>query len=346
MNFESDHLVLQYLGQVGDAAQRRLRPADRARLVERLRSQINSERERLNAHTTGTVQVILDRLGSPDSVVGHELYRLGDLRDTGADDGVGAMSMRGSRYATVARQMGFRADATPIPAVLDPSRPQPGTPAPRVSPDAGPPTLAETAAGTSPGAAPAATQPTPLADPDDEPLWWRTPPEGPLPPERPDPGSYGDGSLHAPAYPIGVASDTSATWDDDALTEPTPAIGIFGGPGSLRTQVREVFAIALMAVGAITASTVVVLLGVLVVFTAGAWSLKERRFAAFYIPGGMALAFAIGMWLRATGNMGTDLTRDQAWDRYGELLPAMVRVAAVAVSLYLLWRLNRRQNPA
>ncbi|MYW05817.1 hypothetical protein GT354_47610, partial [Streptomyces sp. SID3343] len=134
MNFESDHLVLQYLGEVGDAAQRRLRPADRARLVERLRSQINSERERLNAHTRGSVQVILDRLGTPDAVVGQELYRLGDLRNTGADDGVGAMSMRGSRHATVARQMGFRADSTPIPAVADPSRPQPAPPAPRVSP--------------------------------------------------------------------------------------------------------------------------------------------------------------------------------------------------------------------
>ncbi|MEU0937410.1 MULTISPECIES: hypothetical protein [unclassified Embleya] len=350
MNFESDHLVLQYLGEVGDAAQRRLRPADRARLVERLRSQINSERERLNAHTPGTVQVVLDRLGSPEAVVGHELYRLGDLRTAGADDGAGAMSMRGSRYATVARQMGFRADATPIPAIPDPSRPQPAAPppaappAPRVSPEAapaaaGPPTLAETAAGG------AATKPVPLADPDEEPLWWRTPPEGGTP-ERPGPDVYGDGSLHAPAYPIGVLSDSSATWDDEeSLTEPTPALGMFG-PGALRTQVREVFAIAMMAIGAIVASTVVVLLGYLVVFTAGAWSLKERRFAAFYVPGATALAFAIGMWLRATGHLGTDLARDEAWDRFGELLPAMVRIAAIAASAYLLWRLNRRRITA
>jgi hypothetical protein len=355
VNFESDHLVLQYLGQVGDAAQRRLRPADRARLVERLRSQINSERERLNAHTRGSVQGILDRLGSPDSVVGHELYRLGDLRDTGADDGVGAMSMRGSRHATVARQMGFRADATPIPAVADPSRPQPAPPAPRVSPeavpaaapaaDAGPPTLAETAAGVAPTAT--ATKPAAPADPEEEPLWWRTPPEGDLPAERPGPGIYGDGSLHAPAYPIGVVSDTSATWEDEeSLTEPTPAIGLFGGPGTLRTQLREVFAIAMMAIGAIVASTAVVVLGYLVVFTAAAWSLKERRVATFYLPGGTALGFGIAMWMRANGHLGTDLTRDQGWDRLGEQVPVMIRVAAVAASLYLLWRLNRRQLTA
>ncbi|MGC0422406.1 hypothetical protein [Embleya sp. AB8] len=348
MNFESDHLVLQYLGEVGDAAQRRLRPADRARLVERLRSQINSERERLNAHTPGTVQGILERLGSPESVVGHELYRLGDLRDSGADDGAGAMSMRGSRHATVARQMGFRADSTPIPAVKDPSRPQPAAPPPpRVSPEAAPPpTLAETAAGAATGTgASTATKPAAPADAKEEPLWWRTPPEGDLP-ERPGPDVYGDGSLHAPAYPIGVVSDTSATWDDDeSLTEPTPVMGLFG-PGSLRTQIREVFAIALMAVGAIFASTVLVLLGYLVVFTAGAWSLKERRLAAFYLPGTTALVFAVGMWLRATGHLGSRLTRDEAWHRFGDLLPGMIRVAAIAASLYLLWRLNRRQLSA
>ncbi|MFE3198794.1 hypothetical protein [Embleya sp. NPDC059237] len=353
MNFESDHLVLQYLGEVGDAAQRKLRPADRARLVERLRSQINSERERLNAHNPGAVQVILDRLGTPEAVVGQELYRLGDLRDSGAEDGVGAMSMRGSRHATVARQMGFRADATPIPAIRDPSRPPPAAPAPapspptppapRVSPEGGPPTLAETAAGGGGGGGGGTTtKPAAPADPEEEPLWWRSPPEGDMP-ERPTPDMYGDGSLHAPAYPIGVASDPSAGWDDASLTEPTPVMGVFGGPGALRTQLREVFAIALMTVGAIVASTVVVVLGLLVVFTAAAWSLKERRFAAFYIPGTTALAFAIGMWLRATGHLGTDLTRDEAWDRFGELVPAMVRVAAIAASLYLLWRLNRRR---
>jgi len=348
VNFESDHLVLQYLGEVGDAAQRRLRPADRARMVERLRSRINSERERLNAHTAASVQAILDRLGTPDTVVGHELYRLGDLRDSGADDAVGAMSMRGSRNATVARQMGFKADATPIPAIVDPSRPQPAAPAPapapppvRVPAESGPPTLAETAAGAGPVATSEAPTAVPLSDPEEEPLWWRSPPGG-GPPERPEPGTYGDGSLHAPAYPIGVVSDASATWEDDPLTEPTPAIGLFGGPGALRTQVREVFAIALIVIGAIVASTVVVVLGYLVVFTAGAWTLKERKISAFYVPGATAVAFAIGMWMRATGHLGADLTRDQAWDRYGELLPAMVRVAAVAGSLYLLWRLNKR----
>lgn len=323
-------------------------------MVERLRSRINSERERLNAHTAASVQSILDRLGSPDTVVGHELYRLGDLRDFGADDGEGAMSMRGSRNATVARALGFKADTTPIPALVDPSRaqpaavpppPAPALPPPRVSVESGPPTLAETAAGGGVVAAPAPAA-VPLSDPEEEPLWWRSPPGGGAPPERPDPGTYGDGSLHAPAYPIGVASDAGAVRVEDPLTEPTPAVGLFGGRGALRTQVREVFAITLIVIGAIVASTVVVVLGYLVVFTAGAWTLKERKISAFYVPGTTAVAFAIGMWMRATGHLGVDLTRDQAWDRYGELLPAMIRVAAVAGSLYLLWRLNKRSSPA
>lgn len=115
MDFECDRLVLQYLGEVGDVAQRKLRPSDRARLVERLRTQINSERERGKANTPAAVKGILTRIGSPEAVVANEAFRVPAPGSGGDDDG----TLRVSRTATIAAQIGFRPDASPIPAQRD-----------------------------------------------------------------------------------------------------------------------------------------------------------------------------------------------------------------------------------
>lgn len=120
MDFECDRMVLEYLGKVGDAAQRKLRPADRARLVERVRTQIDSERERNRAQTPAAVQIILDRIGPPDAVVANEAFRVPEPgRGGGGGDDAGGLSLRGSRTATIAAQIGFRPDASPIPAQRD-----------------------------------------------------------------------------------------------------------------------------------------------------------------------------------------------------------------------------------
>ncbi|WP_436776822.1 hypothetical protein [Yinghuangia sp. YIM S09857] len=128
MDFECDRLVLQYLGEVGDAAQRKLRPADRARLVERLRGEIEQERERGNANTPAGVKGILTRLGSPDAVVANEVFRVpesGQAATAGAGmDSSGGAAVRGSRTATIAAQIGFRPDASPVPSQRDGSEEQ------------------------------------------------------------------------------------------------------------------------------------------------------------------------------------------------------------------------------
>ncbi|MGW0658227.1 hypothetical protein [Streptodolium elevatio] len=129
MDFECDRLVLQYLGEVGDAAQRKLRPADRARLVERLRGEIDQERERGNANTPAAVKGILTRLGTPDAVVANEVFRVpeysGHAAQAGAGmDASGGAAVRGSRTATIAAQIGFRPDASPVPSQRDGSEEQ------------------------------------------------------------------------------------------------------------------------------------------------------------------------------------------------------------------------------
>ncbi|UGQ14805.1 hypothetical protein LO772_15265 [Yinghuangia sp. ASG 101] len=280
MDFECDRLVLQYLGEVGDVAQRKLRPADRARLVERLRTQINTERERGNANTPAGVKGILTRIGSPEAVVANESFRV-PAPGSGDDDG----GLRGSRTATIAAQIGFRPDASPIPSQRE---------------------GAEEAAG-----AVAVRQ-------------------------------IGDGLIGWPAYPIGIAPENASEWEGpDEIVGPEPVRRV-----PLKASLRELIAIALLVVGATVGSAVVVVIGLLVVFTSALWSPSEKQMAGFWIPGVTIAAYVTAMWLRATDNAGVDLTRSQAVQRFEDLLPTMPRIFGAAAAVYLLFRLLRAKAPA
>ncbi|MCF2529424.1 hypothetical protein [Yinghuangia soli] len=291
MDFECDRLVLQYLGEVGDAAQRKLRPADRARLVERLRAQITSERERSNANTPAAVKAILTRLGTADAVVANEAFRApadhqprSALAGAGMDSSGGA-ALRGSRTATIAAQIGFRPDASPVPSQRDGSEEQ---------------------ALDAPPAVP-----------------------------------VGDGLIGWPAYPIGIAPGSPSDWEGpDEIVGPEPVRRM-----PMRASLRELIAIALLVVGAMVGSAVVVVIGLLVVFTSAVWGQREKHMSAYVIPLVTVGAFVAAMWLRATDRAGVDLTRSQAVERFEELIPTMPRIFGAAAAVYLLFRLLRTQAP-
>lgn len=283
MDFECDRLVLQYLGEVGDAAQRKLRPADRARLVERLRTQINTERERGNANTPAGIKGILTRIGSPDAVVANESFR---VPAPGSADDLSGTALRGSRTATIAAQIGFRPDASPIPSQRD-------------------------GADESAGGAVAVQH-------------------------------IGDGLIGWPAYPIGIAPDGASDWEGpDEIVGPEPV-----RRRPLKASLRELIAVALLVVGATVGSAVVVVIGLIVVFTSAVWAPNEKQMAGFWIPGVTIAAYLTAMWLRATDNAGADLTRSQAVERFEDLLPTMPRIFGTAAAVYLLFRLLRAQAPA
>ncbi|MDI2131230.1 hypothetical protein [Yinghuangia seranimata] len=287
MDFECDRLVLQYLGEVGDAAQRKLRPADRARLVDRLRTQINIERERAGSDTPSSVRAILGKIGTPDAVVANEVFRAPDYQARNAPAGAGmgesgGASVRGSRTATIAAQIGFRPDATPVPSQRDGSEAQ--------AVDAIP------------------AQP------------------------------IGDGLIGWPAYPIGIRPGEASDWEGAEIVGPEPVKRI-----PLKASLRELIAIVLLVVGAMVSSAVVVVIGLMVVFTSGVWAHREKRMAAFAIPAVTVAGFATALWLRATGKVGVDLTRSQAVHRFDELIPTMPRIFGAAAAVYLLVRLMRAQ---
>ncbi|MFD9301679.1 hypothetical protein ACFWCB_03105 [Streptomyces sp. NPDC060048] len=71
MGIESDHLVYEYLSRVGDLAQRRqLSSGDRMRLVSGLRDEIDRRRAKYEPETPAAVRRILERIGTPEEVVG------------------------------------------------------------------------------------------------------------------------------------------------------------------------------------------------------------------------------------------------------------------------------------
>ncbi|MBT2451105.1 hypothetical protein J7F03_29340 [Streptomyces sp. ISL-43] len=71
MGIESDHLVYEYLSRVGDLAQRRQLPSgDRMRLVSGLRDEIDRRRAKYEPETPAAVRRILERIGTPEEVVG------------------------------------------------------------------------------------------------------------------------------------------------------------------------------------------------------------------------------------------------------------------------------------
>ncbi|MFD9045431.1 hypothetical protein [Streptomyces zaomyceticus] len=70
MGIESDQLVYDYLSRVGDLAQQRQLPAsDRMRLVSTLRNEIDRRRATHGEESTAAVRNILGALGTPDEVV-------------------------------------------------------------------------------------------------------------------------------------------------------------------------------------------------------------------------------------------------------------------------------------
>ncbi|BFO22551.1 hypothetical protein SHKM778_89390 [Streptomyces sp. KM77-8] len=70
MGIESDQVVYEYLGRVGDVAQQRQLPsAARMRLVAELRDEIDRRRAKAVVDSPAAVRRIITRLGTPTDVV-------------------------------------------------------------------------------------------------------------------------------------------------------------------------------------------------------------------------------------------------------------------------------------
>ncbi|KUM72355.1 hypothetical protein [Streptomyces curacoi] len=327
MGIESDQVVYEYLSRVGDVAQQRQLPsATRMRLVSELRGEIDRRRAKAPVDSPAAVRRIIARLGTPDEVV------------TAAGGSAPApQAPVASVPVQPERRAGEAGEERPKGLRRIVPRPRPAeTPAPDDAPP--PPHLAsiEDLGGS-------ATQPD----------WWRV--DGsPFGPGEDVPGFVGGieipellGRPPAKEYdnkdpveePAAVekAEDTApaAPVRRRLLRRPTLPTTRWSNPLLL-------LAAACLVAGAVLGNLLVLALGWLIAWGSRRLSDAETKWAVVILPGLSLTAGVLWLWGRTNGRWGDPIAEGQTNAAISETWPWVVRGAAVASALFIVWRSQRR----
>ncbi|MGW0748371.1 hypothetical protein [Streptomyces sp. NPDC002587] len=328
MGIESDQLVYEYLSRVGDLAQRRqLSSGDRMRLVSGLRDEIDRRRAKYDPETPAAVRAILQRIGTPEEVL----------------DTVGALPEPS------------RAVPDPVPSV--PTQRGPGrlgrkrVPPPReeAEPRNVPPHLAGLdELGASGGA---------------EPDWWRV-----------GPGGYGGGP-QVDGFAGGIEfpepfEDAPQEDEEQSAPPPGPARGSAKGLVRFLRERRRarkgaaaeaagpeaaaavaprprpnaflMVAAAFLLAGVVTGYWLLLVVGWLLPYASRVLRPAERKWAVFGPPGVVLVGALVWLWGRMNEKWGETLAEDQVSGVLHGMWPWLLRGAALASVLYLVWRARRR----
>ncbi|MEU9234984.1 hypothetical protein [Streptomyces subrutilus] len=337
MGIESDQLVYEYLSRVGDLAQQRqLSSGDRMRLVAGLRDEIDRRRARYEPETPAAVRGILERLGSPEEVLaGH------------GTAGTGAVPVQPA--SAVPTQRGPRGPKPPKP-------PRPSQPS--AEPRNVPPHLAGLdELGPSGGS---------------EPDWWRVGPgvygagpqvegfaggiEFPEFEAEPEPGAEAGGDAEAKgkagagagAAESGVRGFVRFLRErrrakKEAAAEAAPAAGAEAAAGPRpRPNAFLLLAAAVLLAGVVTGYWLLLVVGWLLPYASRVLGPAERKWAVFGPPGVVAAGAVVWLWGRMNDRWGEALPEDQLSGALHGMWPWLLRVAAVASIVYLVWRARRR----
>ncbi|MFE9498976.1 hypothetical protein [Streptomyces collinus] len=341
MGIESDQVVYEYLSRVGDVAQQRQLPsATRMRLVSELRNEIDRHRARTAVDSPAAVRRILDRLGTPDQVV----------------EAAGGTAGTPQPPAAVVPAQPEAAEPAPRPKGLRRvvPRPRPAEPEQPVRQDAAaPPHLA------------AAHE---LGDSAVEPDWWRVQgspfgsPAGDEVPgftggvEIPDllrrPPKETDKEPGARARPQEAAE---AAAEEPAAEPATPRRRLFGRaapaaparrllprPAAGWTNPLLLLAAAALVAGAVLGNWFALLLGWLIAYGSRRLTPAETKWAVLGVPSLALAAGLVWLWGRDNGRWGDPIAHGHMNDALAETWPWVVRGAAVASALFLVWRSQRR----
>ncbi|MFJ8749500.1 hypothetical protein ACIREO_09205 [Streptomyces sp. NPDC102441] len=380
MGIESDQLVYDYLSRVGDLAQQQqLSSGARMRLVATLRGEIDRQRSTDGSDSPAEVRRIIGRLGAPGELVS-AAAESGDgaaaVPSPRTDAGAGAAEPRGVPRArrSVLRKAASRKGASPgregkgTAGSPDPGLGEPDTEG-RASgePDPNwPSASAPHMAGLD--QAPAGA----------EPEWWRIEPgpfgeggqggqgaPGAMGPGTAVPGFVGGlespelfglpGAPKAPGPRAPVeAEEPGPTEGAEGAEPPAPRRrklrlrrrrrAVVDGEVAVRPRLSNpllLLAAALLVAGAVLGSWLALAGGWLLAYSSRKFSRAEAKWVALGLPGVVVAGAVAWLWGRMDGRWGEPLAADAMGDAMTEVWPVVIRVAAVASALYLVWRARR-----
>ena len=358
MGIESDQLVYDYLSRVGDLAQQQqLSSGARMRLVSTLRGEIERQRGTAGADSPAVVRRIIGRLGTPDELVAEA-----------AESADGTVTLPSPRTAAETDAKRPRAVPRPRRGMLrkDTSGKGASTEAP-----------AEEGTGPVPGW-PSAQAPH-MAGLDQAPSgagadaeWWRIEP-GPFSEGVSVPGFVG--GVEIPEMlkpPPPVRSDEAEEADEEEKeagdeeaggeaegAEPRPRRRLrprlrkkaAPEPEEAAAPARAGFshpllllAAALLIAGAVMGSWLALAGGWLLAYSSRKLSRAEAKWAAMGLPGVVVAGALVWLWGRLDGRWGAPIPDDGMGEALASTWPVVVRTAAVASALYLVWRARRRTD--
>ncbi|MEV0259470.1 hypothetical protein AB0H82_35125 [Streptomyces sp. NPDC050732] len=365
MGIESDQLVYDYLSRVGDLAQQRQLPSgDRMRLVADLRNRIDRGRSRPAGDSPAAVRRILARLGTPEEVVeaaGGASGDVGDVpEDPPAEKSAPALPKLLKRPGSTGSPKGPTVPKSLRRIVPSPRRENsPETPAaPSRAPEhpadfegAAPPHLAGT---------------DELGPSGSEPDWWRVDsspfggadsvpgfvggveiPEILKPPPKGDPEEADEDGTDGHAYDEEVEEDAEGEGEGEEAAGRRRwwRVGRAGGgvgTGLAFSNPLLLLAAALLVVGAILGNLVVLGVGWLITYVSRRLTPIEVKIAVLWLPGLAVAAGITWLWGRAEGRW-EPIGDGRMSDAIADTWPWVVRGAAVASALFLLWRSQRRR---
>jgi hypothetical protein len=338
VGIESDQLVYDYLSRVGDLAQQHQLPSStRMRLVSTLRNEIDRQRAGFGSDSPASVRRILGRIGTPDEVVA-------------AAGGDAPQSEAAVPRAAVPEQRVRRRIPRPrraaAPEQADASS------IPSMTPGAAPPHLAGM---------------DELGPSGSEPDWWRIEP-GPfgagesvggftggveIPEILKPPPSKEDLEAEAKAKAGAEDFEDEQYGDGDGSAAEAEAV-----PRRWRPRLRRrseagpedarvanpflLLAAALLVAGALLGSWLALGVGWLLAYASRRLSRAQAKWAVFGLPGSVAVGGMVWLWGRINGHWGKPIPQDGMRDALSGTWPWVVRGAAVASALYLVWRARRR----
>ncbi|WP_405779542.1 hypothetical protein [Streptomyces sp. NBC_00859] len=369
MGIESDQLVYDYLSRVGDLAQRQLTSGDRMRLVSSLRGEIDRQRAGDDADGEAAVRRILGRLGTPAQQVAAATG--GGMPPGAPEPESEPVSDRARRMPRPRRNERAGSDRTPD----GDDRPQrtglgrvglgkagqggggwgkkgrgeKSEPLPPRSTAASPPHLAgEDELGPSGG----------------EPDWWRIQ-SGPFGAGDAVPGFTGGVEIPEilkppPGAETGAdedeyGGDAGGDGGESVEAEQPRRRSRFGrgpagqGGGGAARAVAGGFsspflllAAVLLVVGAVLGSLIALGAGWLLAYVSRRLSRAEAKWAVLGLPGLALTGGIVWLWGRSSGRWGSPIPPHGMGDAISGVWPVVLRVAAGASALYLVWRARRR----